>query len=230
MAIANPFSTTDTNPYKNNSINSNSADEVARSVALGIAQTAGVLNSGRKELMMLLDPQSKCNFEMIVYPTAWSFKSFALSFLGNTVYQLLIQTLEVPFPQVDYEYDGTYFFPKEYMAAGDITLTLIENELSTARIYVDAWTRMSYSLKTDFYTMREEVVFKDNQEAAKVNAVINLQSGLGLPTLAVVKLTGLKLKGIDNLSLSQADGDPMIISITCAVDKVEYKSLVSSAF
>lgn len=195
--------------------------------------TVGLVNRGTVSLLQLMDPQSRNQFEILLYPKSveegMTGMGFVSSALDTMMARLMIRSIDIPFMGVEYEQVNEIKVPKGIIYPDSISITLIEEELGTVRNYLNSWFKeIIFPVgETDATSKiaRTNFVFCDNQEASKKNALIIPQSGLGLPTPGWIKIEGLKLSKIGNITMGHGEQEPMFITIECAVDNVWFKTL-----
>jgi len=180
---------------------------------------AGTLNEANRYVMETLDIQNRNIFEIIFTPASISIDPvvIAQSTLDTVITRLHLQSIDVDFNSLEYESADTVKYVTTIVRPESCTLHFIENELGIVRNYIQLWKNSIYTSIPLF-----GYKFKDNQEACKKNAIVMPLMGSSLPSTGWVKLEGLKIKGQEAITFGHAENDPLIISVTCSVDKVDW--------
>lgn len=192
-----------------------------------LADTYGIINEGTRYLLDIFNPQNKNLFEILLVPeplpknavtidtTLMTTQEYAArSFLDNVVTKLHVQSIDIPFLNLEYaRYDylqGVF----DITYADEVTITFIENELGVVRNFLNNWLKL---------TVKDNpaggVVFVDNQWLGRKKAIVIPQMTTGAPSAAWVELRGLRYKLMENWTLAQNESDPMYITVTFACDK-----------
>jgi hypothetical protein len=203
--------------------------------------TVGLLNRAEQYLLQNLDPANKNLFQFILYPKLLDDTSLALSVGGSLaqgikdlafdtlIAQIYIRSLDLAFISIQYERMNEIQTPRKIEFPDTITLQILEDESGLVGNYLYKWMNSIifpvFERDGQSPLTRVNYVWKDNQEAAKKNATLVPQSGIGLPALRFIRLYGLKLQTIDNITYGHGEGDPLIYSVTCSVDSVWFKPL-----
>jgi hypothetical protein len=200
------------------------------------ADISGALTQARVELLTLLDLQWLNNFEVIFYPSSFSALSTIESTLDNTVLSLHLQEISgISFPTLNYEDVNGIKHITGIETPDNITMTFIENDMGTVRIFVQLWFDSIYTPTSPFSQLSAlgntlvntegknyYYLFKNNQTASKKNAVIILKGTSGQPsTGGWIKLEGLKIISASGFDIGQNSDEPMIISCSLSVDTVK---------
>jgi hypothetical protein len=197
-------------------------DDVINATKTVADYTTGLINEGTKTLLQLLDPQNKNIFEMLIYPASLSgLLSIGTAVLDTIVAKLHVQSITMNFPGIEYQTWNEEKVPTGVLYPEEISITFLENDLGIIRNYMDHWFEEILYVNP----ITGEWVFRDNQVAAKKNAIIIPQMKVGLPSTAWIQITGMKYKVMEGITLSHADGDPMMLTVTFAVDNVWWKTL-----
>ena len=204
-----------------------------------ITKPFGLLNQGILELFKTMSLQGKNQFEIIFVPKKsiqgvqsvnaknFSFtqtlKSISLTEIADqAIATFMIDEIDIPFSSFEYERIQN----KQYVTAlthpEECTLTFLETELGLTRMWLHAWLNEIISISDD-----GRVRFKNNQEASKKDCYIITQGRMGIPSNLAICLSGLKIKSIENLSLSQANGENMKIAVNFAIDTAWFTKLVN---
>ena len=185
--------------------------------------TVGNLNKGTKWLLDLFDSQAKNLFEVVIYPqNLFGFKGFLQAGVDLAIARIYIQSLTVPFPAFTYETVNEKKYVKDIVFPDQVTFNFIENDIGFVRAYVNSWIEDI----ADKGFFGNNWTFKYNQKDSKKNAYIIPVMGLGIPSTAVFYLYGLKYMSMEEITLDQKDGDPMMLAVTCSVETTKIKSLL----
>lgn len=195
--------------------------------------TFGLLNKGVHYLLQQLDPGNKNLYMLILYPKGvddlsigGSILDIALDTLIATVYT---RSFDIPFMSIDYEAFGEIKGSKKVIYPDSVNISLLEDEFGTVRNYLYKWLNNIIFPVDEIDPIsgiaRVNYVFTDNQEGAKKNAILLSQSGIGLPSLRPIKMYGLKFQSLDNVTYGHGESEPLIYSVTCAVDSVWFAPL-----
>jgi len=183
------------------------------------ADVLGKISEARKVLLQVFNPANKNVFELLLYPQNFptSVTGVALASLDTALASLYIQSIQVSFFSLEYTQFGHQKSVTELQFPEEVTFTFLENETGFVRSYVNKWIK-----ETVFYDFMGDsgYIFEDNQDAAKKTAIIIPQSGLGIPSLAWIRMSGLRFKSLGELTFGQAEGDPMFLDVTCACDQI----------
>ena len=190
-----------------------------------IAATYGRKNEAERILFQLLDFQNKCSFDVIFYPTYFSFNPSSAvlqdssTAMDQNITRLHIQSISIPsFNSLEFENADREQYAKALTRATEITFSFIETEQAAVRDYMRLWTNLIY-----YYDLSQRTyVFRDDQYAAKKNAKIFLLSGLGYPTTVYLTVTGMRPKAIGELTLAQDDQEPYKIDVTFHCDRIDW--------
>lgn len=192
-------------------------------------KTVGNFNKASKDLLNVFDPQNKNLFEVLLYPSDISFSSpstIALAGLDILLTRIYIQSIDVPFLNLDYQDYQEVKEVKDIIYPDSISITFIENELGFVRTYIAKWIETIIEPVKGAKNYENSYYFSPNQQGAKKNGVIVPFTGLGLPSFPVIKFWGLKPKSIENIIFSQGDGDPMLIVVSFNVDNTWLNPLI----
>ncbi len=214
-----------------------------------IAESAGQLTKARIDLLQNLDLQWKNIFEIIFYPSEITPKSIANSALDTTIASIYTRGIEgISFPSLEYtEINGVKHI-SGITYPSEVTLTLLEDELGTARNFCQNWLNSIYSPSLPMERVGERgvgidgfvgteinnlinteghsfyYVFENNQKQSKKNATVILKSKLGIPNLGGwIKLEGLKIKSMEGFEdISHIAGDePLLIRAVLSIDSAK---------
>lgn len=133
--------------------------------------------------------------------------------LDQAIATFLVDSVNVSFSAFEYERRANKNYPINITHPEEITITFLETEMGTVRTWIDTWQ------DEIFYVDDEKIIFKNNQEASKKECWIIPQTRMGLPTFAF-KISGMKLKQLQDIELNQGDGNPMRLTVSFAVDSV----------
>lgn len=199
------------------------------------SNVTGKLNLGTRTLMEIFDPQNRNIFEILLYPKAVEANPTDLTSLGSAaldsiIAKLYIQSMDIPFIGLTNESYNELKGAKDIEYPTGCTITFIENELGVVRNYLNHWMKEIvfpvYEKDATSGILRTNYVFTDNQEGAKKNAIIMPLTGVGLPSVGWIKLEGLKLEKIENITFSQGEAEPMLITVTFSLDSSWWKTLL----
>jgi hypothetical protein len=184
-----------------------------------VANVTGIQNEAVKDLLTVFDPQNKNLFEILLAPSNLSFSTAGWAALDTTIMTLHCQSISAPLFSVKYDRFNHEQAAVDLDYPDNVTITFIENELSFVRLYLQKW--MSETVNMRYYSgIPGDYYFKDNQNAAKKTALVMPMTGMNIPSPCWLKLEGLRFASTEDWSFAQTDTDPMIISVTCAVDNV----------
>jgi hypothetical protein len=185
--------------------------------------TFGNLNKGVKRILEVFDTQNKNMFEIVLYPAPpkkfgiGTLKTLGLGALDSTLTKIYVQSISCPFLKFEYESYQEVKEIKDLTYPEQMSITFVENELGFVRLYIKKW--FEQIVKVDSKDPNS-YVFQANQAGAKKNGAVIPLMGTGLPSLPLIKFYGLKPMGIQDIEFSQAEGDPMLITVDFSVDNV----------
>lgn len=184
------------------------------------ADITSLTTQAAKELLGIFSPQNKNLFEMILSPQELSSKNVAWAALDTIMTTIYVQSIDIPFFNIEYKRYNHEQGAFDLAYPDEISIKIIDNEESFARIYIQKWISDTVNLR--YYSgIPGDYVFKNDQNAAKKQAMIIPQMTLGVPSLCWIKINGMRYKSIENLSFSQDDSGPLILNLVCAVDNVK---------
>lgn len=183
------------------------------------ADNLSILDENQRILMELMDPQNTSIFEIILYPAKFTIESLSHSALDSMIAKLFIQTLSIDFPKVEYERANKKLYTKGVTYPDEVSITFIEDTTAFVRQYLKKWLELIMIETTD-----HGLVFKSDQDGAKKNATILLNSGIKLPTPLWISLEGLRPKDIGKVTLGHESGEPLKLETTFAIDKIKWSS------
>ena len=180
---------------------------------------AGVLNEANRYVMETLDIQPKNIFEIIFTPATMSIDPvvIAQSAMDTVITRLHLQSIDIDFNSLEFESADIVKYVSSITRPESCILHFIENELGIVRNYIQLWKNSIYT-----YVPLFGYRFKDDQEACKKNAIVMPLMGSSIPSTAWVKLEGLKIKSQEAITFGHAEAEPLIISVVCSVDKVDW--------
>jgi hypothetical protein len=199
-------------------------------------QAAQIVNGQAKSVLEVLDIQNVNVFSIAIFPsnlnatvkvsaeeealrTAGKQALSTLTALGDTtIANLHIINLDIPFIGFTYETYNEEKAITDLEYPEEVSITFIESEIGTVRAYLNAW--MSSIITKDPFSEHKQMVFRDDQTASKKDAIIIPQTGLSAPSTGWIKLMGLKLKNVGNITIGHDETGPLKLSATFAVDKV----------
>jgi hypothetical protein len=187
------------------------------------ADLAAISTSAAKTLLEVFNPQNKNLFEMTLSPQNISANNAAFIALDTAMTTVYVQSIDVPFFSLEYIRYNHEQGVLDIEYPSEMTIRILDNEVSFARIYIQKWMAATVNLK--YYTgIPGDYVFKDNQNEAKKTAIIIPQMTTGLPSLCWIKVEGMRYKSLEPLSFAQDDPEPLILSLTCAIDNIKLYS------
>jgi len=203
--------------------------------------SVGLINQTEQSLIQNLDPGNTNLFQFILYPKTLDDMSLAKTAGGSTlmgavnlaqdtlIAQVYIRQIDVQFMSLEYERINEIQSPKKITFPDAISMQILEDEYGFVGNYLYKWMNSIvypiYEKDPQTSFSRTNYIWANNQEAAKKNATLIPQTGLGLPSLRLIRFYGLKLQNIESVSYSHGNGDPLIYTVTCAVDSVWFKPL-----
>jgi len=203
--------------------------------------TTGLLNKAERFLLEKLDPANKNLFQFILYPkilddpalksqqSSISAANAGTLALDTLVAQIYLRSIDLSFIEISYESLNEIKVPQKLNFPDTVTLNILEDEFGTIGNYLYKWVNniiFPVNEKDPQSSIgRINYYWVDNQEAAKKNAILIPQSGIGLPALRYIRLYGLKYQSLENITYDHKDGDPLIYTVTCSVDSVWFKPL-----
>jgi hypothetical protein len=209
------------------------ATDVIRSA---VDSTLGKLNLGVRTALELFDPQNRNLFEILLYPKAvesnpTDLMSIGSAIMDSTITKLYIQSMDIPFMGFKYADYNELKGVQDIEFPTGCTFTFIENEAGVVRNYLNHWMKEIafpvYEKDSTSGILRTNYVFTDNQEGAKKNAIIMPLTGMNLPSTGWIKIEGLKLEKIENITFDQGEAEPMKIVVSLSVDSIWFKCLFS---
>ena len=185
-----------------------------------------------REFFSTFDPQQKNQFIAIILPEvlpsnttfADRAKVIARSVFDATMFEFHIQNLDIPVNGIDYTRYDHLQAAQDITWADEVTVSFIENELSAVRTFLQNW--MSLSFERNLTYPKGGYVFNDNQYLARKKIIIMPQSRTGIPNTVWIEIRGARFKSMENFTFDQQSPDPMMISVTMAVDGVYLNSLI----
>jgi len=203
----------------------NVSSSTIRKIKQGV-DAVGVINEANMLVMEMLDSQMKNNFECLLYPgsTSLSLSSVGTALLDSVVTRVHLQSIDIDFNSLNFESADTVKYVKEIVRPETCTFHFIENELAVMRNYIQMWKNEVY-YAAPIYSYG--YLFKNDQEASKKNAIVTPMMGTGIPSPGMIKLEGLKPKSQESITMGHGEGEPMIITLTCSVDKVDWITLTN---
>jgi hypothetical protein len=192
----------------------------------GLDNTAGLLNKGTRHLLELFNPQNMNVFEVILTPTypASSWKEGIDIAGGNYLAKLHLKSIGTTFTSIEYDNLNEVKGTKGVVYPEEITLTFIENQEGAVRNFLNSWFKQIIFTNELSIGGNAQWVFKDNQLASEKNAIIIPLQRTGTPSGAWIQINGLKLKNVGALEFSQESAEMMVITATCKVDNIWFKT------
>jgi hypothetical protein len=186
----------------------------------GVANISAIPTNAIKTLLEVFEPQNKNLFEVILAPGDLSGANIAMAGLDTSITSLFCQSITTSLFSITYQRYNHEQAPSSLEYPDTVTINFLENDLAFVRIYMQKWMSDTVNLR---YTSNipGDYVFKDNQDAAKKNALIIPQTSMGIPSPCWIKIEGMRYQSMEQLSFDQTAGDPMIIAVTCAVDNIK---------
>lgn len=187
-----------------------------------LADKAGWANQGPRTIFELLDPQNKNVFQMVVYPsdlTNISFSQVGTILADNAISTLYVRSLNIPFIGFEYATHNQFKFMENILYPEEVAITFIEDEIGVVRKYLNSWfNEIVVPDPINYGSYR----FRENQLASKKDAIILPQTGLGIPTIGKgwIKISGMKFKGISEITFGHEENEPLRIDAQFSVDKV----------
>lgn len=188
-------------------------------------KSIGYLNQGTKWLLQVLDPANKNLFEIIMFMSTFTNLKMGLhSIMDFPIARIYVQSIDVPFMSFEYENYNEVKEIKDLKYPDEISITFVENEVGFVINYLNFWIQQI--VQPDYLNGRPNAYyFKPDQNGVKKNGVIVPLMGLGLPLPGIITFKGLKPMGIENITFSHGDGDPLLITCKFSVDDVWFKTL-----
>jgi len=221
------------------------ADLAIRASKTAMDISHGLVNQATKLLLEVFNPQNKNIFEMILTPETIegvdkkvSISQIAHVAVDPLITKVCLQSIDIPMMSFETERVGNAQMISDVIYPEEVTLTFIENELSTVRMWLANWLKQIVYVSNDpSYGMIEGLsstplsntpgwTFYENQNFAKKKAIIIPLMTTGLPSLVWYELRGLRIKSIENITFDQKESDPMYITVICSVDNCWMKSPV----
>ena len=98
----------------------------------------------------------------------------------------------------------------------EITLTFIDSELGPVRSYLMGWLNLIAYKGVD-----GKYIFRDNQEAAKKNAIILLQTTKVVPSPSAIRITGMRPSSLGSLTVGHAEEEPFTLTVSFNIDAID---------
>lgn len=193
-----------------------------------VAEAAGTINEGQRNLMELLDPQNKNTFEVIFTPNSTGTNALQIAKISARIARdilitrLHLQTLSFGFDGTSFESADTVTYVKMMERVNEVTMTFIENDLAIMRNYIMDWQEDVVK----FNKLQNNYIFKEDQEFAKRNCKIFLQMGSQVPSPGWITIHGLRPKKIGDLTIGHAEGDPWFMEVTFTCDYIKLDTLL----
>jgi len=192
--------------------------------ALKVTKTAAgfIFNQAPKYGFELLDFQNKNQFLIFFYPSSLSLSLSTAKTLSmdNTITNLYIRSISIPFPSFEYEGLGAQKYISKLNYPEEVSITFIETELGIVKKYLASW--FDDIVISDQKDPKKRFVFRDNQEMSKKDAMVMSQTRLGIPAPGWINLKGLKLKNIEDFNFDHDSGEFMTITASFSVEKVKF--------
>jgi hypothetical protein len=200
-----------------------------------IAQANGKRFESERLLFQLLDFQNKNSFDVIFYPTYFPKPSLTPSSIITTakwtastamdqvVTRLNIRSISIPFfNTLEMENADGEQYVKALTRATEVTFKFVEVEQALIVRYFQMWNDLIY-----FYdTSKKTYIFRDDQYAAKKNCKIMMNTGLGIPSNALITITGMRPKSTGELSLDHDESEPYMPEVIFHCDRIQLFDLV----
>lgn len=195
-------------------------------------EVTGRLAQARYNSLKNLNPQWASRFEIILYPAPKStglLDGTPMSVDDMNVANLNARSITIPSNKFEYETDGSgRRYLKNVIYAESVTIEFLEDQKGSVRSLIERWiadigeitemdSRLKYSAKA--------YVFKEKQDDAKKNARILLLDDAGKPSMGMFSIFGMRPADIGDVTLAHNSGEPLLMSITFSVDRVEYGSI-----
>jgi len=209
-----------------------------------LSDVNGALTKLRVDLLANIDLQWKNNFEVLFYPSVVDASTIASSAMDTVITSLYVQSITgITLPTLEYTDINGIKHLTGITTPEEVTFEFLETDIGLVRLFLQLWVNSIYVPVSPFesgkITMGEEPLtvnqkvntegnsyyytFKDNQIAAKKNALIVLKGTTGLPGIGGwIHLEGLKLKTASGFDLSQSDDAPMLITVPMSVDTIKF--------
>lgn len=186
-----------------------------------VADVAAIpLNVAPKTILQLMDPQNKNNFEIIMYPEKPTLSNALTIASDALVSKIYIRSLTIPFISLEYESYNEMKGVSNIVYPEEVLITFLEDETGIVRNHLDKWMKSIVfpNLAGGGH------LFADDQDKSKRTAIIVPMTGTAIPSAILfngwIKMSGLKLKSIGDLSLGHEEQDIMLLEANFAVDSV----------
>ena len=199
-------------------------DGVIKTYKKGV-DIASILNQADVTALTNLSLQSRCLFEIIIYPEKFGvgagggldFKQVALDALGSVVMRLYITAInDIPLIGLDYQRSGGMNWVKDMIYPDTLNITFLETGMGNVKGYFKKWqeTIVTYDKVTRDY------VFSDNQSKSKRSAIIIPQQSDVLPSTEWIFIEGLKYKTLTGISYDHSSGENEVLTAEFSVDNI----------
>ena len=211
---------------------------------------SGLLNLAKLSTLLTTDFQLLNQFEVLFYPSDFdslkpsdAFKSIIGE--NDAIIPLFIKSIQgITLPTLEMEDINGIKHVKGITHPEEIIMEFIETEVGSVRTFIQKWINRIYlassplgNASSGFSNINVDVnsegnsfyyTFRDNQAAAKKNALITFKGSLNAPTLGGwLKLEGLKIKTATGFELAQGAEEIMTIVVTMSVDTVKFVTPLS---
>ena len=211
------------------------------------ADVLGYLNRGRVELLTLLDLQWKNQFEIIFVPQVFNTDTIPNMAIDTAITSLHVQNISgIKLPDIEVIDINGIKHVTGITSPEDVTMEFIENDLGLVRFFLQRWMNLIYTPMVNYDPVKDGIqkaagggfnvndnvnteghssyyVFRDNQKAAKKDAVIMFKGTTSLPSAGGwMKLDGLKLKSVSGFDIGQKEEEPLMITATMSVDMIKF--------
>ena len=211
---------------------------------IDIARVAGKLNKFNAQTLLNVDFQALNNFNVIFYPTSFSFTAIKDSVIDTALATLFVKNIQgLAFPELEYKDINGIKHVVGISAPEEVTMEFRETEIGAVRDFVQRWSdsiytdtlpsntpSLQFAGSTRFNTDEHSYyyVFNSNQIQSKKNAIIMIKGSMGLPSIGGwILLEGLKLKGASGMEFDQESEDIMDITVDMSVDMIKFVTPLS---
>jgi len=217
-----------------------------------IADIAGIQNELDQHVYASMTLQSKCMFEVIVYPetpefpdegwgnisskdgalqtgknllnSAGTVLSIAQDFLMYRYYLYAIN--DIPLIGFEYQRYGGWQGLKDAIYPETITMTFIEDSIGLCKRYLGTWQNDIGSYRSK----ERDFIFNDNQAKTKRTCIILPYQEIMIPSLfGWIMIQGLKLKQITGIGYDHSIGDHELITVEFSIDNIIFRDIANNA-